>query len=339
LKLKKAAEICQGTLALNQSERSPQDWAKAQNNLGTALRELGTRSDGEEARKLLQAGVAADRSALEIFSKTNSAQDWAATQNNLGIALEELGIRSGAEKGRKLFQDALGAYRSALEVYTRADLPQYWATTQNNLGDTLEELGTRSGADESRELLQEAVAADRSVLEIRTRADLPQDWAITQNNLSDALGALGNQLAGEEGLKAERESVELLREVASYQADDQSRYRLASALGGLAFRLLLNSQFAEAQIRCQEAQRLSDLLGDGVEKTDRDNLIFIYKNLAHALLFQGHYDEALAIYRQFWDKPLNGRTFGELTLEDFAGFGKAGLTQPDLYRIKQTLEP
>jgi hypothetical protein len=66
-------------------------------------------------------------------------------------------------------------------------------------------------------------------------------------------------------------------------------------------------------------------------------LIFIQQNLAHALLFQGHYDGALAIYRQNWDKPLHGKTFAEITLEDFAAFDKAGLTQPDLSRMKQAL--
>ena len=181
------------------------------------------------------------------------------------------------------------------------------------------------------------MAAYRSALEVYTKADLPQDWAGTQNNLSDALRALGNQLKGEEGLKRKRESVELLRDVVSYQPDDLSRYQLASALGGLAFNLVLNSQFAEAQTRCEEAQRLANEIGDGIQKSDRDNLIFIQGNLAHALLFQGHYDEALAIYRQYWDKPLHGKTFGEVTLEDFAAFDKAGLTHPDLSRMKQAL--
>jgi hypothetical protein len=66
-------------------------------------------------------------------------------------------------------------------------------------------------------------------------------------------------------------------------------------------------------------------------------LIFIQQNLAHALLFQGNYNDALAIYRQYWDKPINGKTFGEATLEDSAAFDKAGLTHPDLSRMKQAL--
>jgi hypothetical protein len=78
-------------------------------------------------------------------------------------------------------------------------------------------------------------------------------------------------------------------------------------LGNLANGLVLDSQFAEAETRCEEAQRLANEIGDGVQKSDRDSLVFIQANLAHALLFQGHYDEALAIYRQYWDKPLYGK--------------------------------
>jgi tetratricopeptide (TPR) repeat protein len=161
--------------------------------------------------------------------------------------------------------------------------------------------------------------------------------AQTQYNLVTALWTLDDQLEGEEGLERQPESVEVRRELVSYQADDQSRYRLVKALGNLAFNLVLNSQFAEARTRCEEAQRLANEIGDGIEKTKRDDLIFIQGHLAHALLFQGHYDEALTIYRQNWDKPLNERTFGEITLEDFAAFEKAGLTHPDLSRMKEAL--
>jgi tetratricopeptide (TPR) repeat protein len=153
-------------------------------------------------------------------------------------------------------------------------------------------------------------------------------------NLGNALWTLGNR---EEGLKRQRESVELFRQVVAYQPNDQSRYVLAYRLGSFGFNLVLNSQFAEAQTRCEEAQRLANEIGDGVQKSYRDNLIFIQQNLAHALFFQGHYDEALAIYRQNWEKPLNEKTFGEITLEDFAEFDKAGLTHPDLSRMKRKL--
>ena len=221
----------------------------------------------------------------------------------------------------ELLDQAVAAYRSALEVYTRERQAQDLAMTQNDLGDALED----------------SLADLRSALEVRTKAYTRGAWVQTQNLLGDALWTLGNQLKGEEGLKRQQESVEAFRELMAYQPSDQSRFVLAHHLGGLAFNLVLNRQFADAQADCEKAQRLANEIGDGVQRNNREDLIFIQGNLAHALLFQGHYDEALAIYRQYWDKPLNGKTFGELTLGDFAAFDKAGLTHPDLSRMKQAL--
>jgi serine/threonine protein kinase len=211
LELKKAVEICQGTIALNQRGESPRSWAAAQNNLGNALLELGKRSDGEEGRKLLEDALAAYRSALEVGNRADRPQDWATTQNNLGFALYELGIRSDGEEGRKLLEDALAAYRSALEVRSKSSLPEDWALTQNNLADALYDLGTRSTGEEGRKLLRDSVAALTSALEVRTRADRPQDWAWTQSNLGNVLQELGTRSAGEEGRKLLRDAVAVFR--------------------------------------------------------------------------------------------------------------------------------
>jgi tetratricopeptide (TPR) repeat protein len=294
------------------------------NNLAQLLKETSRLTDGEPL----------SRRHLQIFAKWGRSTGhehphFRTASENYTSLLREMGMSEEEVQSRAL---------SALEVRTKADLPQDWAQTESNLGLALLDLGTRRGGEEGRKLLTEAVAAFRSALQVYTKADLPQDWDQTQNNLGVALRELGSQLEGEEGLQTLRESVDLLREVVSYQpADDASRYRLALALGALAFKLILDRQFAEAQTRCEEAHRLANAIGDGIQKTDRDNLIFIQRNLAHALLFQGHFDEALAIYRQNWDKPLNGKTFGEITLEDFATFDEAGLTHPDLSRMKQAL--
>ena len=72
-----------------------------QNNLGDALRELGTRSDGEEGRKLLQDAVAAFRSALEVSTKADLPQPWVWIQINLGDALGVLGNQLEGEEGLK----------------------------------------------------------------------------------------------------------------------------------------------------------------------------------------------------------------------------------------------
>jgi tetratricopeptide (TPR) repeat protein len=191
-------------------------------------------------------------------------------------------------------------------------------------------------------LWDKLVAAYRSAPEVGTTAELPQFWAMIQNNLGQALAALATRSSGEECRKLLEDAVAAYRSALEVrtkadQPDDQLRCSLAFALGNLGFNLILTGQFAEARTRCEEAQRLAGEIGDGAQKTDRDNLIFIQGNLAHALLFQGHYDEALALYRQYWVKPLYGKTFGELLLEDFAAFEKAGLTHPDLSRMKEAL--
>jgi tetratricopeptide (TPR) repeat protein len=286
------------------------DWPDARNAFAWFLIQRGEVIEPVEGNAKLREAVQICQGTLALNQRAKSPQEWARTQNNLGIAFQELGTRSVGKEGHKLLEDAITAFRSALEVRTKADLPQDWAMTQNNLGGALCDLGRRSGAEEGRRLLADAVAAFRSALEVYTKADLPQDWALTQNSLGVALRELGGQLEGEESLKTLRESVDLLREVVSYQPeDDASRHRLALALGTLASKLILDRQFAEAQTRCEDAQRLANAIEDGIQKTDRDNLIFIQLNLAHTLLFQGQYDEAFAIYRQNWEKPLNKKTF------------------------------
>jgi eukaryotic-like serine/threonine-protein kinase len=304
-------------------------------------------------------GVAQDYGkARQWYQKAADAGN-ALAMNNFGLLYENgRGVAQDYGKAREWYQKAADAgntfamnklgwlYQNGWGVAQDYGKARQWyqkaanagnALAMNSLGLVLIEQAKQTEGAGATELLDEAVAAYRSALEVYTRDNLPQDWAQTQNNLGTALWTLGNQLEGEEGLKRQRESMGLLRDVVSYQPDDLSRCRLASVLGSLAFNLVLNSQFAEAQTRCEEAQRLANEIGDDVKKADRDDLIFIQQNLAHALFYQGHYDEALVIYRQCWDKPLHGKTFGEVTLEDFAAFDKAGLTHPDLSRMKRAL--
>ncbi len=275
--------------------------------------------------------------ALLKVKRESDAPLWAATIVDVGLANGQLGIRVEGRKATEYLAAAVGDFRKSLEVRTRQELPQDWAMTQNNLGNALSEQGIRTGGQQGTELLGQAVAAYRSALEVRTRQELPQQWATTQNNFANALWTLGKQLLGKERLQPLQESVAAFREIAAWEANDQSRFALANALGSLAFNLVLDRQFADAETSCKEALALVDKIGDGVQKVDRENLIFIEQNFAHALFFQGHYYEALTIYRKNWSKPLNGKTFGEITLEDFAAFDKAGLTHPDLSRMKEAL--
>ncbi|MEM7190004.1 MAG: hypothetical protein AAF439_10375 [Pseudomonadota bacterium] len=174
----------------------PHDWANAQDSLGTALRMLGTCTEGKAGADLLADAVAAHRAALPIYTKESMPIDWAMTQNNLGIALQDQGIRTEGEPGANLLAEAVAAYRAALEVLTREDMPTQWAMTQNNLGIALSEQGTRTEGKPGADLLADAVAAYRAALQVHTREDRPTDWAMTQNNLGIALS--------EQGLRTER---------------------------------------------------------------------------------------------------------------------------------------
>jgi Tetratricopeptide repeat len=63
-------------------ERVPLDWATTQNNLGTALWNLGEREIGT-AR--LEEAVTAFRAALKEYTRERVPLQWATTQNNLGL--------------------------------------------------------------------------------------------------------------------------------------------------------------------------------------------------------------------------------------------------------------
>ena len=109
------------------------DWARTQNNLGTALSSLGELTGSGER---LEEAVAAYRAALEVYTRDEMPADWAGMQNNLGTTLSMLGELTGS--GERL-EEAVAAYRGALEVYNRDEMPAGWAMTQNNLG--VEEAG------------------------------------------------------------------------------------------------------------------------------------------------------------------------------------------------------
>jgi hypothetical protein len=161
--------------------RMPIEWASTQNDLGTALRLIGVRSD---STVLLQA-IEAYRFALQERRRDRAPRDWAATQNNLGSALHALGLRGNDTA----LTEAVESYRLALEIFRRDDAPLDWARTQNNLGITLRALGERGDG----EALRQAVEAHSLALQVYRRDETPLDWAAAQNNLGVALHTLGMQ--------------------------------------------------------------------------------------------------------------------------------------------------
>lgn len=207
----RSVEIWRHALELVAEDAQPGLFAAAQNNLGNALGNQGSRVGGEAGARLLGEAVDAYRAALPVYTEADHPVNWAMAQNNLGSTLGDQGNRIGGEEGARLLGEAVDAYRAALRVYTEADHPVKWATTQNNLGAALTNQGSRIGGEEGARLLGEAVAAFRAALCVYTEADHPVDWAMTQNNLGNALGDQGSRIGGEDGARLFGEAVDAYR--------------------------------------------------------------------------------------------------------------------------------
>ena len=182
--LEEAIENYRKALPELSRERSPPDWARAQNGLGISLWILGSRHGDTE---LLEEAVAAYHLALEEWVREREPLDWAQTYNDLGNTLVTLGQR---ESGTKHLEEAVGVYETALLERTIEAKPLDWAQTQNNLGVALWQLGQRESGTKR---LQDAVAALEASFEVYSRERTPLDWSQTQNNLGLVLWTLGQR--------------------------------------------------------------------------------------------------------------------------------------------------
>ena len=130
-------------------EDSPETYAMAQLNLGVALGEQGD----------IEGAIAAYRNV----TREDLPEPYAKAQFNLGVVLGAQGDTEGA----------IAAYRNV----TRGDLPEPYAKAQFNLGVVLGAQGDTEGA----------IAAYRNI----TREDLPEQYAMAQVNLGVALAKQG----------------------------------------------------------------------------------------------------------------------------------------------------
>ena len=165
-------------------ERSPLDWAAAQDSLGSALFRLG---EAENGTARLEEAILAYGAALKEYTLDRAPLQWAATQNNLGNALFRLGER---QSRTSCLEEAILAYREALKQYTPESTPLEWAVTQSNLGNALFKLGIRHGLIAQ---IEEAVAVYRAALKEFTRERAPREFVAIQNNLASALVWLGER--------------------------------------------------------------------------------------------------------------------------------------------------
>jgi tetratricopeptide (TPR) repeat protein len=97
----------------------------------------------------------------------------------------------------------------------------------------------------------------------------------------------------------------------------------------LAWNQLLNRKPREAIAASLKALKLSPA-----------NAAMIKTNLAHGYLLDNQFDKAKAIYLENRDAQLRSdqRTFNEVVLDDFSELEKAGITHPDMEKIKALMQ-
>ncbi|MFO0991296.1 MAG: caspase family protein [Hyphomicrobiales bacterium] len=178
--LKEAADLAQ------RSSRSD-DWALAQNDIGTAYYLLGRR-DGSDQH--LESAIAAYEAALTIRQRTANAENWATTTENLGVALVALSVHSG---NRDDLQRAIAILQAARDARTRDADPMAWASVEGNLAAALLQLGVREAGVTT---LEQAVASLQAAIDTWPRERAPLQWASLQNNLGIALRSLGKRQPG-----------------------------------------------------------------------------------------------------------------------------------------------
>ena len=99
---------------------------------------------------------------------------------------------------------------------------------------------------------------------------------------------------------------------------------VVASIGGLAYRLVLDHDFARALEAADQAITVAP------------NLTLLYANRAHALMCLGRPDEARAIYLQYRGTKVQGEKSWEAAiLEGFAELRNAKLTDPLMDEIEQ----
>ena len=131
-----------------------------------------------------------------------------------------------------------------------------------------------------------------------------------------------------ERVQYQKAIVELLQPLADADPGDETiGAYLGGQYGSLAWYYLFNKEFAAAE----QAARQGIALG-GTETE------WVHTNLALALLYQGEYEAAQAIYAAYKGKMLDEkRAWVEIFLADLDALEAEGITHPDVARVRAFL--
>jgi len=129
------------------------------------------------------------------------------------------------------------------------------------------------------------------------------------------------------GNTSDKGNVRVYSRITDKKFEDE-KYALGNYYGGLSWYFVFTREFGKAE----QAARKSLTYGDDFE--------WVNTNLAHALLFQGKYENAKTVYLNYKDKPyINDPTknYKYFFLKDFDQLEAEGITHPDLAKIRRLL--
>jgi len=339
---KRALEIYE-RLAANNPQTYEPDVATTLNNLAILYYDKNNYPSAESAYKR----------ALEIYERlaANNPQtyepDVATTLNNLGF-LYKAWLEATADKSyRKKGLDYI--LQSEKVLKTCPDIPvvpkynkqveylvEYFNTVKQ---DYLLAEKYRKEADR---LLQQQAAASKIFTKLKESAkyyeqllpDDPElDYAWGLSLVYESLVSFGK--TNSEKTDFAQKTIKLRQKVYTKFQNKNTALQLANAYGYLSWYLLFEKRLVKA-----EEAALAGLNISGFEKPEGfdKQVEWIHTNLATSLLYQGKYKDAEKIYKKYMNKPYNEeKTWKEIFLADLDELEKAGITHPDVKKIRELL--
>ena len=299
-----ALKIRKRLVATNPQAYEP-DLALSYNNLGLLYLDTNRFTDSEQMYN----------SALEIYKRLAGANPQA-YEPGLAVSYNTLGI---LYHDTHRFTDSEQMYNSALEIYKRL------------MGENSFIYGQRSAdclfwlADlqVKQEKYAEAISPFEQALDFyKKEAEQGKSIDYYTKIMSSLDQLYGQEKKYSQAYQCFKRNIPLLKTI--YRSDKNNYTELLkSILVSQSFYSIFEKQYVEAEIYSKEALE--------VDSTKH----VVYSNLAAALLFQGKYQEAEKIYRQYKSELKEG------FLSDFEEFSKAGVIpknrEEDVEKIKQLL--
>ena len=299
-----ALKIRKRLVATNPQAYEP-DLALSYNNLGLLYLDTNRFTDSEQMYN----------SALEIYKRLAGANPQA-YEPGLAVSYNTLGI---LYHDTHRFTDSEQMYNSALEIYKRLMGENSFIYGQR-LADCLFWL---ADLQVKQEKYAEAISPFEQALDFyKKEAEQGKSIDYYTKIMSSLDQLYGQEKKYSQAYQCFKRNIPLLKTI--YRSDKNNYAELLkSILVSQSFYSIFEKQYVEAEIYSKEALE--------VDSTKH----VVYSNLAAALLFQGKYQEAEKIYRQYKSELKEG------FLSDFEEFSKAGVIpknrEEDVEKIKQLL--